>query len=133
MAATTNRPQLVAVDANVLFDLAAELDEVVESLTIIGERLRDARLLIPPTVQHELANWSLRGDAQKERIGSQGNSAQSIVAHPSGKPHPGKAWHRRAHRSTNSREEADSRGRAQRLIGAGGIGVAQLFDALDQR
>ena|SRR5438445_10398944 len=65
MAATTNRPQLVAVDANVLFDLAAELDDVVESLEIIRERLRDARLLISPTVQHELANWSLRGDAQK--------------------------------------------------------------------
>ena len=65
MAATTNRPQLVAVDANVLFDLADDLDDVVDAVSVIRERLRDARLLIPPTVQHELANWALRGDGPK--------------------------------------------------------------------
>lgn len=65
MAATTNRPQLVAVDANVLFDLADDLDDVVDAVSVIRDRLRDARLLIPPTAQHELANWALRGDGQK--------------------------------------------------------------------
>jgi rRNA-processing protein FCF1 len=65
MAATTNRPQLVAVDANVLFDLADGLDDVVDAVSVIRERLRDARLLIPPTVQHELANWALHGDRQR--------------------------------------------------------------------
>ena len=65
MAAISNRPQLIAVDANVLFDLAGGLDDVVDAVSVIRERLRDARFLIPPTVQHELANWALRGDAQK--------------------------------------------------------------------
>jgi predicted nucleic acid-binding protein len=65
MAAISNRPQLIAVDANVLFDLADGLDDVVDAVSVIRERLRDARFLIPPTVQHELANWALRGDAQR--------------------------------------------------------------------
>src|SRR5436190_3121846 len=67
MAATPNRPQLVAVDANVLFDLAAGLDDVVDAVSVIRKRLQDSRLLIPPTVQHELANWALRGDRQKRQ------------------------------------------------------------------
>src|SRR6266496_5263420 len=67
MGVATNRPQLVAVDANVLFDLAAELDDVVEAVAVIRERLRDARLLIPPTAQHELASWAVRGDGKKQR------------------------------------------------------------------
>lgn len=65
MAAKPNRPQLVAVDANVLFDLADGLDDVVDAVSVIRERLRDAHFLIPPTVQHELANWALRGDGQR--------------------------------------------------------------------
>jgi len=65
MAASTNRPRLVAVDANVLFDLADGLDDVVDAVSVIRERLRDARFLVPPTVQHELANLALRGDEEK--------------------------------------------------------------------
>jgi rRNA-processing protein FCF1 len=65
MAATTNRPRLVAVDANILFDLADDLDDIVDAVSVIRERLPDSRFLIPPTVQHELANWALRGDAEK--------------------------------------------------------------------
>ena len=65
MAATPNRPQLVAVDANVLFDLAEGSDDIVDAVSVIRERLRDARFLIPPTAQHELANWALHGDGQK--------------------------------------------------------------------
>ncbi len=65
MAAKPNRLQLVAVDANVLFDLAEGLHSVVDAVSVIRERVRDARFLIPPTVQHELANWALRGEGQK--------------------------------------------------------------------
>lgn len=65
MAAKPNRPRLVAVDANVLFDLADGLDDVVDAVSVIRERIRDARFLIPPTVQHELANWALCGDDPK--------------------------------------------------------------------
>lgn len=67
MAARSNLPHLVAVDANVLFDLADGLDEIVDAVSVIRERLRDARFLIPPTVQHELASWALRGDGQKRK------------------------------------------------------------------
>jgi len=67
MAARPNRPQLVAVDANVLFDLADGLDDVVDAVSVIRERLHAARFLIPPTVQQELANWVLRGDEQKRK------------------------------------------------------------------
>jgi len=66
MAARPNRPQLVAVDANVLFDLADGVDDIVDAVCVIRERLHDARFLIPPTVQHELANWAFRGDGQKQ-------------------------------------------------------------------
>jgi len=66
MAVRPNRPQLVAVDANVLFDLAAGRDDVVEAFHIIRERLRDARFLIPPTVQQELAHLAFGGDWQKQ-------------------------------------------------------------------
>jgi predicted nucleic acid-binding protein len=66
MAARPNRPQLVAVDTNVLFDLADGLDGVVDAVSVIRERLRDARFLIPPTVQHELANLAFRGDDQQQ-------------------------------------------------------------------
>jgi predicted nucleic acid-binding protein len=65
MAARPNRPQLVAVDANVLFDLADDLDDVVDAVSLMRERLLDTRFLIPPTVQHELANWAFRGDGPK--------------------------------------------------------------------
>jgi predicted nucleic acid-binding protein len=65
MAARPNRPQLVAVDANVLFDLADGLEDVVDAVSVVRERLRDARFLIPPTVQQELANWAFQGDGQK--------------------------------------------------------------------
>jgi rRNA-processing protein FCF1 len=65
MAARPNRPQLVAVDANVLFDLADGSDDIVDSVSLIRGRLRDARFVIPPTVQHELANWALQGEGRQ--------------------------------------------------------------------
>lgn len=79
MAARPNRPQLVAVDANILFDLAGGLDQVVDAVSAIRSRLRDAHFLIPPTVQHELPNWALRGDGQKRQ------SARKAIQ-------PGQSW-----------------------------------------
>src|ERR1043166_6144721 len=60
MGANPSRPQLVAVDANVLFDLAAGAEDVVDSMSLIRGRLKEAGLLMPPTVQHELANWAVQ-------------------------------------------------------------------------
>src|ERR1043165_2658725 len=71
MAATPSRPPLVAVDANVIFDLSDGLEDVVDSLSVIQQRLPDARFLMPPTVQQELANWSLRGDTPAKRRAAQ--------------------------------------------------------------
>lgn len=65
MAAKPNRPQLVAVDSNVLFDLADGWDDVVDAVSVIRQRLHDACFLLPPTVQHELANWAWRGEGPK--------------------------------------------------------------------
>jgi predicted nucleic acid-binding protein len=68
MAARPNRLQLVAVDTNVLFDLANGLDEVVDAVSVIRARLRDTRFLIPPTVQHELANRAFRGENPTQEV-----------------------------------------------------------------
>jgi len=67
MAVFPHRPQLIAVDANVLFDLATGLDDVVDAFSVIRARLCDTRFLMPPTVQHEMANWALSGDAEKSQ------------------------------------------------------------------
>ena len=37
----------------------ARVEDVVDSVSIIRERLHQVRFLMPPTVQHELANWVL--------------------------------------------------------------------------
>src|SRR5580693_4829279 len=71
MEATSNRPQLVAVDANVLFDLADVVEDVVDAVAVVQERLLETRLVMPPTVQQELANWALRGDNSEKRQAAQ--------------------------------------------------------------
>lgn len=48
-----------------LCDLADRLDDVVDAVSVIQKRLRGARFVIPPTVQHELADWAWRGDGEK--------------------------------------------------------------------
>jgi len=67
MAVKPSHAPLVAVDANVLFDLADELDDVVDAMSLIRDRLPGARFVIPPTAQHELANWALHGDTSQKR------------------------------------------------------------------
>src|SRR5438034_1175570 len=67
MAVNPNRPPLVAVDTNVLFDLAGKVEDVLDSVSLLRERLLESRLLLPPTVQQELANWALRGETAEKR------------------------------------------------------------------
>jgi predicted nucleic acid-binding protein len=71
MGANPSRPQLVAVDANVLFDLAAGAEDVVDSMSLIRGRLKEAGLLMPPTVQHELANWAVQRENPEKRQAAQ--------------------------------------------------------------
>jgi len=46
---------LIAADTNVLLDLAQDVEAVRDALETIRQRLPDARLVVPPTVLHELA------------------------------------------------------------------------------
>jgi hypothetical protein len=61
-----SRP-LVAVDANVLMDLGAEVDRVIDAIYIIQVRLTSPRLVIPPTPQQELAHIARHADTTEER------------------------------------------------------------------
>ncbi|MBI5385620.1 MAG: type II toxin-antitoxin system VapC family toxin [Verrucomicrobia bacterium] len=61
-----SRP-LVAVDANVLMDLGAESDTVIDAIETIRARLTSPRLVIPPTPQHELAHIARYADTTEER------------------------------------------------------------------
>jgi hypothetical protein len=58
---------LVALDANVVMDLGEGCDAVLDALTTIRQRLRFARIVIPPTPQQELLHIARRADTAKER------------------------------------------------------------------
>ncbi len=58
---------LVAVDANVLMDLGAESETVIDAFETIRARLTSPRLVIPPTPQHELAHIARHADTAEER------------------------------------------------------------------
>ncbi|MBI4325836.1 MAG: hypothetical protein HY674_11305 [Chloroflexi bacterium] len=45
---------LIAVDTNVLMDLAAETETVVDALELVRRRIHGARLVVLPTVIQEL-------------------------------------------------------------------------------
>ena len=62
MGASQSQPALIAVDTNVLFDLADEVEDVTDAVLVIKRRLRQAQLLMPPTVREELAEEALRGE-----------------------------------------------------------------------
>lgn len=68
MAANPGGSQLIAVDSNVLFDLALRQDDVVDSVSLIRERLPLAKFLMPPTVLQEVASWALQGDIDKQAV-----------------------------------------------------------------
>jgi hypothetical protein len=51
-----------AVNTNVLFDLAAGLEAVLEALEAIRQRIPGIRLIVPPSVLHEVALIAIRGD-----------------------------------------------------------------------
>lgn len=62
---------LIAVDTNVPLDVASGVEDVIEALAVIRRRIKNARLISPPTVNLELAYLSqcaaesaVRADAQ---------------------------------------------------------------------
>ncbi|MGA3170376.1 MAG: type II toxin-antitoxin system VapC family toxin [Chthoniobacteraceae bacterium] len=58
---------LIAVDTNVLFDLASDVEAVVDAIATIRKRVKAARFIVPPTALHEVADNALRGETAKKR------------------------------------------------------------------
>ena len=67
MGASQSQRALIAVDTNVLFDLADEVEDVADAMLVIGRRVRSPQLLMPPTVREELAEEALHGEEFEKR------------------------------------------------------------------
>ena len=67
MDASQSRPVLIAIDTNVLLDLAQEVEDVTDAVSVVRGRLCQAELLMPPTVREELADEALRADDFQDR------------------------------------------------------------------
>ena len=63
---------LIALDTNVLLDLAGESEDVTDAMLVVRRRLRSVQLLMPPTVQEELAEEALHADDFTNRERAQG-------------------------------------------------------------
>ena len=58
---------LIAVDTNVLFDLAADVETVVDAIATIRRGVKGARFIVPPTALHEVADNAIHGETIKKR------------------------------------------------------------------
>jgi predicted nucleic acid-binding protein len=58
---------LLAADTNILLDLALETEAVLDALETLRERIPKIRLVVPPTVLHELACAVKSGETAKKR------------------------------------------------------------------
>jgi predicted nucleic acid-binding protein len=69
MNPSQGRRVLIAVDTNVLLDLAGEVEDITDAVLALRRRLRQTQLLMPPTVREELAAEALRAEDfdQRER------------------------------------------------------------------
>ena len=61
------KPSRLAVDTNVLLDLADEVDDVLDAVSVIDDRLPDADRLVTPSVLEELAYLTDSGLTPKIR------------------------------------------------------------------
>jgi predicted nucleic acid-binding protein len=59
------RSVLVAADTNVLIDYALDDADVIDAISVIRERLGNVRLIVTPTVLHELA-WAADNEDDRE-------------------------------------------------------------------
>ena len=57
---------LIAVDTNVLLDLAAEIDDVADAIYVIRRRVRKCQMVIPPTASEELAQEATHGEIMEK-------------------------------------------------------------------
>ena len=67
MDASQSRRALIAIDANVLLDLAEESEDVTDAVMLIRRRLHQAQFLMLPTVREELADEVRRGEDFEKR------------------------------------------------------------------
>ncbi len=58
---------LIAVDTNVLFDLASEVESVVDAIATIRRRIEAAKFIVPPTALQEVALNAMDGETAKKR------------------------------------------------------------------
>ena len=64
---TTPLSPLVAVDANVVMDLGAGSETILDALGTIRRRLPASRIVLPPTTKLELMHIARHGDSASER------------------------------------------------------------------
>jgi predicted nucleic acid-binding protein len=67
MAISQPRSPLIAVDTNVILDLAEGKEHVLDALETIRRRLKPTRFLVTPTVFQELVYLASESEAQIER------------------------------------------------------------------
>src|SRR6266566_7772710 len=59
---------IIALDTNVLIDLAADDETVLDCLSTISKKFEKAPITIPPTVIGELTDITKNGDAEDRRL-----------------------------------------------------------------
>ena len=57
---------IIAVDTNVLMDLAAKVESVADAIELVRRRIRNARLIVVPTVLQELRFIARYGETQED-------------------------------------------------------------------
>ena len=62
---------LIAVDTNVVLDLAADVDDVSDALSVLRQRVKGAQLITSPTVNLELAYLSQFADEDDVKSAAQ--------------------------------------------------------------
>jgi predicted nucleic acid-binding protein len=67
MAVSQPRSPLIAVDTNVPLDLAEGKEHVLDALAVIRRRLKPSRILVTPTVFHELVYLASESETEIER------------------------------------------------------------------
>ena len=67
MATPPLRNPLIAVDTNVPLDLADRKEHVLDALAVIRRRLKPGRVLVTPTVFHELVYLAEHADLKADR------------------------------------------------------------------
>src|SRR5437870_12210720 len=97
MATRPPRSPVIAVDTNLPLDLADRKESAFDALEVIRRRLKPGRILVTPTVFHELV-YLADEDRVGPRPGDPGSAWFGRVGFGPGQPRPSRPRHRRADR-----------------------------------